>query len=430
VSVVEEKQRGPLTAILSDPGVGAVMTLALLVNLALGLVLPILPLYARSLGADYAQAGLLVAAFYVARLMFDLIGGYLVERLGIAAASAIGLLVLGAGAALTALSRSFPPAVASWAAAGAGAAIVWAAMYTGLIRFVPKPRIARAVGVFYGAFNSGIIAGGFIGGLLASRFGSRAPLVVLAGLAFGLVVFANRSFQLAQAPTLPSPASGGGKVNAPTLPSPASGGGKLNAPASGGGTFIELLRIPGFVGAVVSLLAHLWLYGSVFSTLVPLFSREVLGISPFGIGVLFAVALAAEFVAYIPAGMLADRRGRRFLLIPAFTALTVSCFLLGFARNPFLLALMLAAVGAGMGFAAVSPASMLADVVPENRSAIGVAIFRFGGDLGFSIGPLVCGITAAHYGFTAAFIVAGIPCLIALAVVTLGPETLAMPRTA
>jgi MFS family permease len=239
--------------------------------------------------------------------------------------------------------------------------------------------------------------------------------VVLAGLAFGLVVFADRSFQLAQAPTLSSSEGGEGKVK---------------NPASGGGTFVELFRIPGFVGAVVSLLAHLWLYGSVFSTLVPLFSREVLGISPFGIGLLFAVALAAEFVAYIPAGTLADRRGRRFLLIPAFTALSVSCFLLGFARNPFLLALMLAAVGAGMGFAAVSPASMLADVVPENRSAIGVAIFRFGGDLGFSIGPLVCGITAAHYGFTAAFIVAGIPCLIALAVVTLGPETLAMPRTA
>jgi MFS family permease len=94
------------------------------------------------------------------------------------------------------------------------------------------------------------------------------------------------------------------------------------------------------------------------------------------------------------------------------------------------LAVLLALIGAGMGFAAVSPASMLADVLPENRSAIGVAIFRFGGDLGFSIGPLLCGITAAHYGFSTAFIVAGIPCLIALAIVTLGPETLAKPRTA
>jgi hypothetical protein len=107
VRVVEEKGRSPFTAILSDPGVGGVMALALLVNLALGLVLPILPLYARSFGVDYGQAGLLVA-FYLARLTFDLVGGYVTDRLGITPAAAIGLLVVGVGAALTALSQSFP----------------------------------------------------------------------------------------------------------------------------------------------------------------------------------------------------------------------------------------------------------------------------------------------------------------------------------
>lgn len=403
--------RGTVTAILADPGVGAVMALALLVNLALGLVLPILPLYARTFGVDYGQAGLLVAAFYIARLTFDLVGGVVVQRLGIAASAVIGLLVLGGGAALTALSQTFLMAVMSWAVAGAGAAIVWSAMYTGLIRFVSKPRMARAVGMFYGAFNGGIIAGGFAGGVLAARFGTRAPILVLAGLAIGMVVIVSRSLQ-----------------NAPTLPSPRGGG--IFAARGEGGSFFGLFRIPGFVGAVVALLAHLWLYGSVFSTLVPLFARDVLGISPFGIGILFAIALAAEFAAYVPAGTLADTRGRRFLLIPAFTGLAATCLLLGSATNFIVLALLLALIGAGMGFAAVSPAAMLADVLPENRSAIGVAVFRFGGDLGFSIGPLVCGTAAAHYGFTAAFIAAGIPCLIALVVVSLGPETLAMPRTA
>jgi dipeptide/tripeptide permease len=73
---------------------------------------------------------------------------------------------------------------------------------------------------------------------------------------------------------------------------------------------------------------------------------------------------------------------------------------------------------------------MLADILPPNRSAMGVAIFRFGGDLGFSLGPLVCGVIAANYGFKTAFAVAGVPSLIALAVVSLGRETLGLPRTA
>ena len=192
----------------------------------------------------------------------------------------------------------------------------------------------------------------------------------------------------------------------------------------------SLFRIPGFAGAVVSLLAHLWLYGAVFSTLVPLFAKDNLGMSPFNIGLLYAVALATEFAAYIPAGMLADTRGRRFTIIPAFGALAATCLFLGWSTSGIVLALLLALLGGGMGFASVSPASMLADVVPQSRSAIGVAIFRFGGDLGFSVGPLVCGVIAANYGFKAAFAVAGLPCLIALAVVSLGPETLRQPRTA
>jgi len=179
------------------------MGLALLVNLALGLVLPILPLFARSFGVDYAQAGLLVAAFYLARLAFDLLAGVIVDRLGIASSTVVGLLVLGLGAALTGFSPGFPLAVVFWAGAGAGASVVWAAMYNGLIRYVPKPRMARAVGMFYGAFNSGIIAGGFLGGLLASRFGARSPLLVLAAASFGLVVFANRSLRLGNPPPRP-----------------------------------------------------------------------------------------------------------------------------------------------------------------------------------------------------------------------------------
>ena len=41
--------------------------------------------------------------------------------------------------------------------------------------------------------------------------------------------------RIPEAPTLPSPASGGGNVTVPTLPSPASGGGKYAPPESGGG---------------------------------------------------------------------------------------------------------------------------------------------------------------------------------------------------
>jgi MFS family permease len=385
-------------AILADRSVAAIIVLALLVNLGTGMVLPVLPLFARSFGVDYGEAGLLVAAFYFARLVFDLAAGAVLNRLGIASSAAAGLLVLAAGAALTGLSRTFVLAILSWAAAGAGAAVVWAAMYNGLIRSVPRVRMARTLSLFYGAFNGGIVAGGFLGGLIAGRLGLAAPLFFLALIAVGLaglmkVVLRERPIEK----TAPRP-----HVLAD----------------------VSLFRIPGFLAAVVSLLANLWLFGAVFNTLVPLFARDVLGLSPFKIGVLFAVSLAAEFIAYLPAGRWADRRGRRFVLLPAFACLGVTTLVLGSATNVLLFAGLLALLGVGSAFAGVPPTAILADVVPANRSASGVAIFRFGGDLGFFLGPLIAGLTAAHVGFKAAFAVAGIPSIIALVIVARSRETL------
>ena len=409
---------GALRAILSDRAVSTVIGLALLLNLGTGMVLPVLPLYARSYGVDYSQAGLLVAAFYFARLAFDLAAGAVLDRLGVPSAAALGLLILAGGAVLTGLSPVFILAVLCWAAAGAGAAIVWAAMYNGLIRSVPKPRMARALGIFYGAFNGGIVAGGFLGGLIAARLGFGAPLFFLAAIAVALAVLMKTRLDGVSAPQLgrrlpfaPGSDEGSLGLRSGTLPKAAT-----------------LLRRPGFLASVVSLLANLWLFGAVFSTLVPLFARDELHLSPAGIGVLYAVALAAEFLAYWPAGSWADRRGRRFVLLPALAGSALAAVLVGWAPSAVVFAVLLALVGLASGFAGVPPAAILADVLPENDSATGVAIFRFGGDLGFSLGPLIAGLSAASFGFKAAFAIAGIPALIALLVVGAGRETLVAER--
>lgn len=63
-----------------------------------------------------------------------------------------------------------------------------------------------------------------------------------------------------------------------------------------------------------------------------------------------------------------------------------------------------------------------------------MGVFRFCGDLGFVLGPLVAGVTASSLGFKGAFGVVAIPVLVALVFVLRTPETLrpgeaAPPRT-
>ena len=400
------KERGAVRAILSDRSVASVIALALFLNLGTGIVLPILPLFARSFGVDYGQAGLLVGAFYFARLLSDLVAGAIVNRFGVRRSARSGLLLLAVGALLTGLSPSFWVAVICWAAAGAGAGTVFAAMYNALIRGVDRSRMARALSLFYGAFNGGVVAGGFVGGVVASRLGLAAPLFFLAGIAGVLAIVMMRLLREPQA-----------AVIADTI---------VGKHAS----VLSLLRIPGFAAAVVAALANLWVFGAVFNTLVPLVARDRLHLSTLGIGILYAIALAVEFLAYYPAGGWADTRGRRYVLIPAFALLAISTVSLGWATTAVVFAILLAILGMASAFSGVPPAAMLADVLPVRESARGVAVFRFGVDVGFTLGPLVAGLTAGALGFSAAFAIAAVPCLVALSVVSLSRETLVRERTA
>src|ERR687891_1304385 len=102
------QQGGGIWAILSDRRVTAVVLVVFIVMAGLGLVLPILPLFARSFGVGYGAVGLLVSAYGLARLVFDLVAGPIVDRWGEGATAAAGLAVVGLGSALTGGAPGFP----------------------------------------------------------------------------------------------------------------------------------------------------------------------------------------------------------------------------------------------------------------------------------------------------------------------------------
>lgn len=390
-------------SILADPAVGSVVAVALVMMVGVGLVLPVLPLYARSFGVGYGGVGILVGAYGLARLGADLVAGLVVDRIGERRAAAAGLASLAVFALATGLAPSFPVAVACWAAAGVGSAVVFAALYSHLLRAVPGQRMARTLSVFYGSFNAGVVAGGFLGGVLAHHLGLAAPLLFDAGLAALAAVLCLRLL-----PALPRPAAG------PAGPRGVRGLGGL-------------LRTPGLLTVAVANLAYMWMVAAVFDTLVPLFAQDELGMSTVGIGVVFAVALAAEFAVLYPAGAAADRHGRRAVLVPALAALAAATCVLGLASTPLVFGVLIALLGIASGVAGVPPGAMLADVAVPGQAGASVGVFRFFGDLGFTLGPLAAGFASSAVGFGAAFVLASVPTAVALALVARAPETMRPP---
>src|SRR5438552_8327949 len=170
--------------ILADRAVRIPVLLVFVIMLGFGIIAPILPLYARSFGVGYADAGLLISSFAFTRLIFDLFAGPIVDRYGERAAATGGLMFVAVSSVLTGLAPSFALAVVFRGAGGAGSSVLFAALYSYLLRVVPKHRMARTLGVFYGSFNVGFIAGGPIGGLIAHLLGLASPLFFYAALCF------------------------------------------------------------------------------------------------------------------------------------------------------------------------------------------------------------------------------------------------------
>lgn len=393
-----------IRSILADRAVGSVVAVSLVMMVGLGLVLPVLPLYARSFGVGYGGVGILVGAYGLARLAADLAAGLVVDRIGERRAAASGLVSLATFVLATGLAPSFPVAVACWAAAGVGSSVVFAALYSHLLRAVPGERMARTLSVFYGSFNAGVVVGGFLGGLLAHHLGLAAPLLFDAGLVAIAGVLCLRLV-----PELGRP---DGHELGPR------GLGRL------GGA----LRTPGLLTVAVANLAYMWMVVAVFDTLVPLFAQDELGMSTVGIGVVFAVALATEFAVLYPAGTAADRYGRRAVLVPALVALVAATCVLGLAPTPVVFGVLMALLGIASGVAGVPPGAMLSDVAVPGQAGASVGVFRFFGDLGFTLGPLAAGFASGAVGFAAAFALVSIPTVAALVLVARAPETMPQPR--
>jgi MFS family permease len=399
------RQETAIRLVLGDRSVVAIVVIAFVVMLGNGIVLPILPLFARSFEVGYGAAGLLVAVYGIARIGCDLGAGLVIDRIGERTAGGAGLAFLAAFALLTGLAPNFAAAVAFWGAAGASSAVVQTASYTFLLRVVPQARMARTIGVFYGSFNVGLAAGGFVGGFLADRLGLDSALYAAAAL-YLLAAALYLRFVPRLVPVATVTAEAAGRASHPVR------------------RIVRVLRTPGLPAAAVSQLAYLWMFAAVFGTLLSLFGRDELGMSTTAIGVVFAVALAVELAVLYPAGSAADRHGRKTVLVPALVGLAGLTAVVGLAGGPIVLGVLVAGLAVASGLTGVSPSAMLSDVVPRAYLGTGAGVFRLFGDVGFALGPLVAGAVAGSAGLREAFLVSALPALVALALVLRTAETL------
>jgi MFS family permease len=397
-----------------EPAVLPAAAVSIVVALGFGLIVPVLPLYARSFGVAAAQVGLLGSAFSFVRLVADVPAGRLVNRVGPARSVALGTALVALSSAAAGLATSFTALVVLRGAGGIGSALFSAGLMAYILSAVPRERMGRAMGVYQASFLLGSAFGPTVGGLTAGQLGLRGPFFVYAAFCVAATVVALVTLR---GSTLEP--SGRQAAGVPAGPALASGA----APARGGSTgrrldgallrFAGVRPTRGLLAALSGAFALWWFMGGFRFTLVPLLAEERLGLDVTAISFGITASAIANLCTTWPAGWAADRYGRHAVGVPAFTGIALAAGAMLLARDfPTYLAAN-ALLGACYGAAAIVPGTLLADAIPRDRAGAASGYNYLAQDLGNVLGPVAVGWALDAAGYPSAAALAAAPALVA-----------------
>lgn len=310
-------------------------------QVGVAVMLPLLPLYARQLGAEPLVLGLLTSGFAVMNTIGQLIVGFLSDRFGARRMVPTGLGIYAAANALIATASSALPLVAFRSLAGFGGGMNIVAERVYLARVTPQARMAFTNGVLSAAQSAGTVTGPAIAGLIAAASDLRVPFILVAitsVLAFSGTLFLPREPATAAA-TAADAALGTDPPRVPLRPLAAL-------------LVANLALNAGFGGFITT-------YAPFATTHLSWSTAQVgIGFSLFGLGsILLGPAL----------GRLADRRGRREVAIVGTLPVIAWAPLLYLALPDVVIYAGAVVAGAGLAGFGAAWYALLSEASPAGR---------------------------------------------------------------
>ena len=349
------------------PGFGSIWMAVAVDLVGFGIVLPILPIYAKRFHISSFRAALLVAAFSGASFVFSPIWGRISDRFGRKPVLLVSLAGTAVGSLLTGVASGFALLLVGRIVDGASGASVSVAQAAAADLAKPSER-ARLFGLLGAAFGVGFVAGPALGAL-AALWGPRLPFYLAAGLAALNTVIAARR--------LPETLGVGSK--APVGLQAGGWTGLLGGPPA---RLVPLLGVA--FAAVVAF--------SGFEATFALFGQRRLG---FGIASAAAVFTAVgAVIVVVQAGAVAPvvrRVGEGRTLIAGLLLNVLGLALLSAARSWAVAAPALLALTVGQGVVQTTMASVLAGRAAPGRRGRALGAQQSAGGLGRVVGPAVGG---------------------------------------
>jgi MFS family permease len=368
------------------------------VAIGYGIVMPAIPVFAKTFGVSNVAIGMIVSAFAITRFASGLVSGTLTDRFGERNVFAVGVFMVAIFTLLAGIAQNYQQLLIFRAAGGLGSSMFSVAAGSVIMRSVDDQHRGHAQSVYQGAFLLGGIAGPAIGGLL-SIISLRAPFFVYSILLFvsGVVALAFLKSNSAGLHTNKS-------QEIETM------------------NIAQAFTMKPYRIALVLAFISTWIFFGIRSSILPIFVLEELDSTTAVVGYGLALSAVLQGIFLLRAGRFSDSKGRRSASVIGANAVMLGILLLTFATNIWVYLLSMAVIGFGGAFLATVPASIVGDIIKGKGGKV-IAVFQMAGDAGMIVGPIVIGWLSDLYSYRVAFGASAAIFLLALYLVYQIPET-------
>mgnify|MGYP000905368945 CR=1 FL=1 len=349
--------------------------------------MPVLPLFAASLGGGPAQIGLINGAFMVTAGILSIPAGLLVDRLGRTKPVIGGILATAVSSLLVTQCSSPLQLAAAYLLFGAGLAAFAPAMLSLVADVTPPERLGRAYGWYTTAIYVAMTLGPASGGYLAKTVGLRNVFFIS-----GIMLATMALLALL------------------TLPRTAARH-KTELHAALAASLTLLHNRP--LRACLLATAGSCIGFGLFLTFLPLFAASH-GLDPGQVGLVFAAQAITNVVGRVPIGMIADRVDRRLLVAAGLFCLALALPALGQTTQLFWMAVYAIGMGVGMAFTFTAISALIVEQVPAAQRGLAMGMYNSCIYLGLMAGSTAMGIAFKWVDYPTGFAVAGVVALLTM----------------
>lgn len=357
---------------------------SLFITLGFQMLLPVLPVFSAKLGGSDTWAGLVVGIFTISAVLMRPIAGRLLDSQGRREVYLLGLIVFlvcvvaynWTSTILVLLTIRFMHGF-GWGASSTASSTIASDI-------IPKSRLGEGMGYFGLTSTLAMAIAPALGLGLLSRYGFNSVFYISAGVVL-ISIFIALPIKYYKPEVLPKSDS------------------DVKPKFSLARIFERSAILPALVVFFVTMT-----YGSIVSFIALYAEQKQIE----NIGLFFTVYAVALLISRPYFGLLTDRKGTSYAVLPGIIFVILSMSLIYFANS--LTIFLIAGFIYGIGFGAIQPAlqAMAVRKVDHSRRGAANATFFLGFDLGIGAGAIMWGIIAEILGYQIIYLLAIIPAVV------------------